>query len=94
MAKFIIEIDDAVIREKANPAKALKNSEDAQSILKGMFEFVSVCMIEKQLDKGVNEFVITRELMDDKTKQEFFDRTISDICMLAHFVQDKARNEE
>lgn len=81
MARFIIEIDDAFIRERGD-IEHLKNEGATGNVLKKVCESIAFNMISMQLDKGITEFHVNREMMDGVCR-EFYDINVSDVCMLA-----------
>jgi len=96
MAKFIIEISDEQIREMANPDKAKEQigGEDKMNPMMVLFNMIGASVVERELDKGVNEFHISREKMKDKQPIEFFDRNVGDICNLAMFALKDEKEEK
>jgi len=83
MAKFIIEIDDDVIRERGKFENSKKEMTDGKDPMKTLYDMVAFSSISKYLDKGVTEFHVTPDMMSDEPKKDFYDRNISDVCMLA-----------
>jgi hypothetical protein len=82
MARFIIEIDDAFIRERGD-IEHLKKKGAAGNVLKEVYDRIAFGMISRQLDKGITEFHVNREMMDGVCR-EFYDNNASDVCMLAY----------
>lgn len=86
MAKFIIEVDDKVIRNYADPEQMKEKvtaETDGTRAMKMLFDVITATAIVRKLDEGVTEFHITRETMDRDTSREFFDRNVSDVLALA-----------
>ena len=86
MAKFIIEISDEQIRDMANSDKIKEQTENDKDMnpMRVLFNMMAGVIIGKKLEAGITEFNISRDMMDDKQKQDYFDRNVGDICMLAH----------
>lgn len=86
MAKFIIEVDDKVIRNYADPEQ-MKEKVTAETngnhAVRVIFDMVSAKAIVRELDEGVTEFHITREMMDKDTSREYFDANVGDVLGLA-----------
>ena len=90
MAKFIIEVDDEYIREKADPETAKKKMDPNGSggnVMKAMFDMIAFSAIERRLDEGMTEFRVTRDMMSDDNRRDLFDRNIADVLMLAFMAQ-------
>ena len=86
MARFIIEVDDKVIRNYADPEQMKEKvtaDTDGTHAMKVLFDVINATVIARKLDEGVTEFHITREMMDQDTSREFFDRNVSDVLGLA-----------
>lgn len=86
MAKFIIEVDDKVIRNYADHEQMkekVTEETDGTRVMKALFDMITATAIARKLDKGVTEFHITREMMDKDTSREFFDRNVGDVLGLA-----------
>ena len=86
MARFIIEVDDKVIRNYADPEQMKEKvtaDTDGTHAMKVLFDVITATAIARKLDEGVTEFHITREMMDRDTSREFFDRNVSDVLGLA-----------
>ena len=96
MAKFIIEVDDDYIRENANldvTKKKVDESSDKGGFAKAIFDMIAYSNIVKKLDKGETEFKITRDMMDDDTKREYFDRNAADVLMLAVMAEPNKKED-
>ena len=96
MAKFIIEVDDDFIRERADLdliKKRMETADGKSEFAKMMFDMLAYTSISKKLDEGVAEFRITRDMMDDDTKREYFDRYISDVLVLARMATPDKKSE-
>lgn len=56
MAKFIIEVSDGYIRERADMNNIIEHNKD--DVARGMIELLAFSNLEKRIDDGQNEFVI------------------------------------
>lgn len=86
MAKFIIEVDDDIIRKKAGldrPKENIDKAVDKGTAFRELYESFISWNILKKLGEGVTEFHITRDMMDSDYRRVFFDRNVSDILALA-----------
>ena len=86
MARFIIEVDDKVIRNYADPER-MKEKVTAETngnhAVKVIFDVITATAIARKLDEGMTEFHITREMMDKDTSREYFDANVGDVLGLA-----------
>ena len=90
MAKFIIEVDDEYIRKQADTETAKRRINPNGSggdVIKAMFDIIAFSAIERRLDEGMTEFRVTRDMMSDDNRRDFFDRNIADVLMLASMAQ-------
>jgi len=80
----------------ADPQNATKQmeGEDKKNPMKVLFDMLGASAVERELDKGVNEFHISREKMKDEQPIEFFDRNVGDICNLAMFALNGEKEEK
>lgn len=96
MAKFIIEVDDDFIRENAEIEVVREKMDPKMSggaMLRAVFDAIAFKSIKDQLDKGVTEFHVTRDMMADDTKREYYDHNITDVLMLAYMANPYAKKE-
>jgi hypothetical protein len=96
MAKFIIEVDDDFIRENANVEVAKKKvdgCDDKGGFARAMFDLIAYSSIAKRIDKGETEFRITRDMMNDDTKCEHWERQVPDVLMLASLAGPDEKKE-
>ena len=93
MAKFIIEVDDDFIRENANVNLSGKVDPRAPAgkVLKAIFDKMAFHLIKKKLDEGVTEFRVSRDMMDDDVKREYYDTNVADVLMLAYMAETEAK---
>ena len=83
MIKFIIEVSEEYIRQNADVENVTKKAEgENANPLKALFDAIAYSAIEKKIDKGVNEFVISQDNFDDGDKK-LFDHCFGEVCMLA-----------
>ena len=83
MAKIIIEVSDDVIRQKAS-AEPLKAKADEKGVnpMKLMYDLIAFGVIEGQINKGVNEFRVSRDELDEGPRS-IFDRNLADVLIVA-----------
>lgn len=92
MAKFIIEIDDDVIRENGNPKNCfgeIKENDSAGHALRALYNSIAFKSISVKLDEGITEFHVTPDMMKGDTRRTFYDNNIADVCMLAFMAMDE-----
>lgn len=97
MAKFIIEVDDDFIRENASTdvtKKKLDESDGKGDFAKALFDMVSYSSVAKRIDNGETEFHITRDMMNDDTKREYWERNVPDMLMLAVMADSGEKKED
>ena len=96
MAKFIIEISDEQIRNLSNIDKATERlkGDEKENPMQVLFDIMAGSIIEKKLDEGIEEFHISRDMMERKEAEEFFDKNVGDICMLANFATKDEEEDE
>lgn len=88
MVKFIIELSEDYISKNANAQEVLgkmdgNNEQGGGSHpLKKFFNLIAFTSIEKEVNNGKKEFVISRDSLDDKLK-ELFDISIGEFVMIA-----------
>lgn len=96
MAKFILEVSDEYIRERADvelSAKSLENktgNEELEDLL-GKLAFTK---IKEMLDKGETEFHLTVDDMRDERGLAIFHTTVSRIGALYLIKDVKSENNE
>jgi len=93
MAKFIIEVSDSYIRERAdvNNLVAFSKQEDVK-FPRLMVDLISFSSLERKIDEGVNEFVISSDNLDEKVRKLFND-TLTQVASLA-LITAKEKQEE
>ena len=96
MIKITFEISEDFITENvkaANVLEKMKNSEGGNKSLAALFDMMCFGMLKKEVDKGTTEFVVTKDKLDDKSK-ELYDKIISEICGLAAFSEYDMKKEK
>ena len=92
MARFIIEIDDDVIRENGKPEngfKKIKENDIAGDALRALYNSIAFKGISVKLDEGITEFHVTPDMMKDGTRRKIYDGNIADVCMMAVMAMDE-----
>ena len=93
MIKITFEVSEDFIRENARPEAVIANTESGgKKALKALFDAISLKYLEKQVDKGKTEFVVTTDKLDDKSK-ELYNNEIGTICILAAFSETDNKDE-
>lgn len=82
MIKIAFEVSEDFIRKNANPTSDNMKEASGAPVLKLLFDLIGCSLLEKQLDKGKTEFVVTPDKLDDKSK-EMYNNIIAEICLLA-----------
>lgn len=97
MAKIIIEVDDEYIRERAS-REAIKEKFNPNAsggeVMKAMFDMIAFTGLEKRIKNGETEFLVTRDMMPDDNRREFWDRNIADVLMLAFMAEKEEKKEQ
>ena len=95
MIKILFEVSEDFIRESASPetATAKMKAEDGKRAMKALFDMIGFKQLEKQIDEGKTEFVVTHDKLDDKSK-ELYNNEIGEICLLAAFSETDNKKEE
>lgn len=95
MIKILFEVSEDFIRESASPetATAKMKAEDVKHAMKALFDMIGFKQLEKQIDEGKTEFVVTPDKLDDKSK-ELYNNEIGEICLLAAFSETDNKKEE
>lgn len=95
MIKIMFEVSEDFIRENATPeaATAKMKAEDGQRAMKALFDMIGFKQLEKQIDEGKTEFVVTPDKLDDKSK-ELYNNEIGEICLLAAFSETDNKEAE
>ena len=93
MIKITFEVSKDFIRENATPEKAIAKAEgDGKKALKAVFDTIGFKQLEKQVDEGKTEFVVTTDKLDSKSK-DFYNNEIGTICLLAAFSETDKKDE-
>lgn len=97
MARFIIEIDDDVIRENGKPENGFKKIEENDSAfaaLRALYNTLAFKKISVKLDEGITEFHVTPDMMKGDTRRRFYNNNLGDVCMLAVMAMDEKFDEK
>lgn len=78
MAKFIIEVSDGYIRERANIENIVNTAKDT---ICGLGDFFAFGGLEKALDEGTNDFYISSKDLDEQ-ERGVFNRAMSFIAAI------------
>lgn len=83
MAKIIIEVSDDVIRQNASEESLKAKLEGKEgNPMKWMYDLIAFGVIEGQLKKGVNEFRVSRDELEEGPRS-IFDRNLADVLIVA-----------
>ena len=95
MIKILFEVSEDFIRESASAetATAKMKAENGKYAMKALFDMIGFKQLEKQIDEGKTEFVVTTDKLDDKSK-ELYNNEIGEICLLAALSENDNKKEE
>ena len=88
MVKFILEVSEDFIHEKANLENLEQSVEKGLNGLGALVKFVAMAEIEKEIEKGRTEFVISRDKIEGKAV-ELYDNTLRYAAVLTYFAEEK-----
>ena len=85
MIKIIFEISKDLIANNASEEtrEAKMKAAEGDKALRVLFDFVAFTQLNKQIEEGKTEFVVTPDKLDEKS-MNMYDRELGDICMLAY----------
>lgn len=95
MIKIMFEVSEDFIRESASPetATAKMKAGDGNRAMKALFDMIGFKQLERLIDEGKTEFVVTTDKLDDKS-MELYNNEIGEICLLAAFSETDNKKEE
>lgn len=95
MVKITFEISEDFIRENANPESTSEKTKatEGKKAMKVLFDMIGFSQLEKQIDAGKTEFVVTPDKLDEKSI-EMYNNEIGEICILAAFSETDKKEEE
>ena len=95
MIKIMFEVSEDFIRESASPETTTTKAEaeDGKHAMKALVDMMGFCLLEKQIDEGKTEFVVTPDKLDYKSK-DMYNNNIGAICMLAAFSETDNKKEK
>lgn len=73
--------------------KAKMKAVEGDKALKVLFDMLGFKQIQKQIEQGKTEFVVTPDKLDEKSKQ-LYDSNLAEICMLAAFSETDKKEEK
>ena len=83
MVKFIFEVSEDYINDKADIKKFMENDEENKvSLPRLMMQLIAFTGIKKDVEKGKKEFVVKQEELDGH-ELELFDTFSDEILMIA-----------
>ncbi len=94
MIKITFEVSEDFVRENAKSEKFLEGEEKGNALkaIKALAEILTLARMEKLIDEGKTEFVVTPDKLDDKSKI-VYNGTIGQICALAVFSEHDNKGE-
>ena len=94
MIKITFEVSEDFIRESASPEFGISKMKEAEGgrVVKALFDMIGFKQLEKQIDEGKTEFVVTPDKLDDKS-QDLYNNEIGEICLLAVFSETDKKEE-
>ena len=77
MAKFIIEVSDGYIEERADLSNIVTTNEgESNAIMKAMAELITFSGMEKEIKDGKSEFCVSSKDIEDKQILELFNHLV------------------
>jgi hypothetical protein len=95
MIKIIFEVSEDFIRENASPeatSAKMKAASEGRA-MKVLFDMIGFSQLNKQIEQGKTEFMVTPDKLDDKS-MELFNNEIGEICVLAAFSETDKKDEK
>ena len=94
MVKIIFEVSKDFIKEqvKDETVSAKMKEAEGSKALKVLFDMVGFKQIEKQIDKGVTEFVVTPDKLKESS-EKLYKGELGSICLLAAESADSLSEE-
>lgn len=95
MIKILFEVSEDFIRENASPETALAKTkeEGGKHVMKALLDMIGFGLLEKQIDEGKTEFVVTPDKLDNRLK-EVYNNEIGKICSIAALSETDNKKEE
>ena len=92
MAKFIIEVSDGYIHERANIEGIVERNKD--DVVRGMVECLAFTDLERRIDNGETEFVVhSKDFIDaEETPRNALNSLVlqlASVCILNKIVLEK-----
>lgn len=77
MAKFIIEVSDGYIKERADLLNIVTTNEgDSNAVMKAMVELITFSGMEKEIKDGKSEFYVSSKDIEDKQVLGLFNHLV------------------
>ena len=95
MIKITFEVSEDFVRENANTdvvGEKMKAAEGNRA-MKILMDIIGFSQMEKLIDKGVTEFVVTPDKLDEKSMQ-LWNNEIAEICLLGVFSENDKKESE
>ena len=86
MIKIVFELSEEFIKNNASEDTILAKAEatgGGNKILKVMFDMIGFVQLQKEVEAGKTEFVVTPDKLDEKSKK-IYENELGEICMLAY----------
>lgn len=92
--KFVVEIDEQYVRDHSDHKKMEEKvkGEDKNAFMKGFLDVIGFTAIEKAINEGTTEFVISRDNIDPKAN-DIFDHILGSLAVLAGVIAKTDDNE-
>lgn len=83
MVRFIVEVDEDYIRQRAEPANLeAKKEKSGASMIGSLVQFMSFQKLSRDIGDGDVDFYISEDSLDPKTL-DVFEHTVADLGILA-----------
>ena len=94
MVKIIFEVSKDLIANNASEEtlNAQMKAAEGDKALRVLFNSIAFKQLQKQIEAGKTEFVVTPDKLDDKS-MNMYNHELGDICMLA-FLSETDKKEE
>lgn len=95
MAKIIFELSEEFIKEQSTEEKFSSKLDEVEGkkAIKVMFDTISFCRLQKEIEEGKKEFVVTPDKLDDNLKKLYYN-SLGEICAFAVSSVDNSKADE
>lgn len=84
MVKFIVEVSENYIKERANLEVIAETNVDGKgSMVKALVEMIAFGSLENKVDKGEKEFTVSSKDFNEKEELSLFNSVVTQLGVLA-----------